>query len=193
MPNWANVSYQITGSKESIDRLNNIIDELVSAPSPRVKNGFGKLWLGCIVDALGGKWEEVTCRGQIYERSRVSDISLDLDMEMAWGELSDFREFLEKTLNVHIIYYCEEPGMATYCHNDPDGPKYHIEVIIEDETYESDFIDDFETIQMMIDSYINKKPKDFADAIEICNKFNNLHVHDEAFSYIKVNEAICKD
>ena len=71
MPNWCLVSYRCYGNKGELVELKEKLDYLNSLPEPYTKNGFGKLWCGCLVSLLGGDWKEVYCRGEIdsYELS----------------------------------------------------------------------------------------------------------------------------
>ena len=65
MPNWCNTSYKFVGDKEEIADLYNKLQSLNDMPEPLVENGFGKLFLGCVVNLFGGDWKEIYCRGEI--------------------------------------------------------------------------------------------------------------------------------
>ena len=55
MPNWALTSYKFKGADESQAKdLYQKIEALNKMDKPFVENGFGKLWLGCVVNYLGG-------------------------------------------------------------------------------------------------------------------------------------------
>lgn len=122
MPNWCYTVYKCTGKKKDLKKLHDTLDKLKNK-EPIAKSDFGSLWLGCVVVALGGKWEDVRCRGQI------TDFYLDPDgkvltiiQETAWCEQVEFREFLESVYPGMKIYYQEEePGNCVYYTNDSCG------------------------------------------------------------------------
>ena len=122
MPNWASTAYVFKGADENQAKdLYEKIDSLQKMTKPHVPNGFGKLWLGCLVDLFGGDWNKVYCRGEItsygYEDNRVY-----LYCETAWGEMPEFRHFLEQQYPGSKVYYCvEECGNCVYATNDTDG------------------------------------------------------------------------
>ena len=49
MPNWAYTSYRIVGKTEEVNDLYGKIKQLENMQEPLVENGFGLLWLGCLV------------------------------------------------------------------------------------------------------------------------------------------------
>ena len=55
MANWAYTSYRIVGKKEEVTDLYNKIQQLQNMNEPLEPNGFGNLWLGCLVKLLGGR------------------------------------------------------------------------------------------------------------------------------------------
>lgn len=113
-----------------------MLDHLNSLPEPLVPNGFGKLWLGCIVSYLGGNWEKIYCRGQILDYRRIRGLII-LEVESAWGELSETRAFLaSKFPDLQFYYQSEEPGMMVFTTNDKEG-KYCQERYILDFSDES--------------------------------------------------------
>ena len=59
MPNWCFTVYKCVGSPKEVRKLYDVIDSNCKRKEPRVKNGFGPLWLGCIIDELGGDWEQI--------------------------------------------------------------------------------------------------------------------------------------
>ena len=88
---------------------------------PLVENGFGKLWMGCLVHLLGGDWKKVYCRGEIIDYN-LTDDHVSIECETAWGEMPEFRHFLEQQYPDSKIYYqVEECGNEVYATNDTDG------------------------------------------------------------------------
>lgn len=55
MPNWCDTSYTIVGEEKEINTLYGIMKKLQDMKEPSVNNGFGTSWLGCLVDAFGGR------------------------------------------------------------------------------------------------------------------------------------------
>ena len=56
MPNWASTKYAFHSTKEDVQDLKKKIDELNAMNEPYVKNGFGRLWFGCLVNYLDGDY-----------------------------------------------------------------------------------------------------------------------------------------
>ena len=122
MPNWASTSYAFKGAddKQAKD-LYEKIDSLAKMEEPLVENGFGKLWMGCLVNLLGGDWNKVYCRGEIIDYNLNGDL-VNISCETAWGEMPEFRHFLEQQYPGSKIYYCvEECGNCVYATNDAEG------------------------------------------------------------------------
>ena len=122
MPNWASTSYVFKGAddKQAKD-LYEKIDSLAKMEEPLVPNGFGKLWMGCLVNLLGGDWDKVYCRGEIIDYN-LTDGHVNLSCETAWDEMPEFRHFIEQQYPGSKIYYCvEESGNEVYATNDSDG------------------------------------------------------------------------
>ena len=122
MPNWASASYVFKGAddKQAKD-LYEKIDSLSKMTEPLVPNGFGKLWMGCLVNLLGGDWDKVYCRGEIIDYNLNGDI-VSISCETAWGEMPEFRHFLERQYPGSKIYYqVEECGNCVYATNDAEG------------------------------------------------------------------------
>ena len=63
MPNWCSSAYAIEGDANEIKSLYELMKGLENMEKPSVENGFGTTWLGCLVDALGKDWNDVSCRG----------------------------------------------------------------------------------------------------------------------------------
>ena len=121
MPNWAYTSYKIKGSEEEVAALHKTIQDLEQREESLLPNGFGKLWLGNLVNALGGDWNDIYCRGQILDYSLENGI-LCINTETAWGEMSETRHFIEsKFPSLEIYFQTEEPGMCIFQTNDHTG------------------------------------------------------------------------
>lgn len=144
MPNWTMTTYAFEGTEAQVNELNEKIEELGQMEKPFVENGFGNLWLGCLVNYLGGDWNKIYCRGEILSHQITKSNVLFIDCECAWDELPEFRHFLEKRYPGSKVYYQnEEPGMGIYTTNDIESKYFP-------DNYLLDTYDDpqyFETIE----------------------------------------------
>ena len=121
MPNWAYTTYKIKGSEKEVAALHKTIQNLADMDESLLPNGFGKLWLGNLVHALGGDWNDIYCRGHILDYSLENGI-LKINTETAWGEMSDVRHFIEqKYPSLQIFFQTEECGMCIFQTNDATG------------------------------------------------------------------------
>lgn len=122
MPNWAAVCYKVTGQHEQVEKLYNIMLELGAMPSPGLfENGFGSTWLGNLVIKLGGDWNKIYCRGE-WNYMSFQDGILTIDIESAWSDPNEVREFIEEKLpGIKIYFQSEEPGCVIYETNDSTG------------------------------------------------------------------------
>ena len=163
MPNWASTAYVFKAKdQEQAKDLYNKIDSLSKMAEPLVENGFGKLWMGCLVNLLGGDWNKVYCRGEIIDYN-LTDNHVSFDCETAWDEMPEFRHFLEQQYPSSKIYYqVEECGNDVYITNDADGEYFPDRYCLD--SY--DGLEYFETIEEAaeyIGETIGKEvPPDFA-------------------------------
>lgn len=177
MPNWASTCYVMEAKPEQAKELYDKIDSLTKMERPLVENGFGILWMGCLVNLLGGDWNKIYCRGEIISYT-LEDSHVSLSCETAWGEMPEFRHFIEQHYPGSKVYYCvEESGNCVYATNDADGLYFK-------DRYCLDFYDGleyFETIEeaaKFIGARIGKEPK--PDFTEIENAIDNyLEEHDD--------------
>ena len=122
MPNWASTAYVFKAkNQEQAKELYDKIDSLAKMDKPLVPNGFGKLWMGCLVNLLGGDWNKVYCRGEIIDYN-LNDDHVSISCETAWGEMEEFRHFIEQQYpDSKIFYQVEECGNEVYATNDAEG------------------------------------------------------------------------
>jgi len=143
MPNWASTTYAMKAEPEQAKDLYDKIESLKQTKEPLVENGFGKLWMGCLVNLLGGDWTKIYCRGEITDCT-LTDDHVCISCETAWGEMPEFRHFLEQQYPGSKVYYCvEECGNCVYATNDSEGDYFK-------DRYCLDFYDGleyFETIE----------------------------------------------
>ena len=144
MPNWASTNYVFKGaSEEQAKDLYEKIETLNQMTEPLEKSDFGRLWMGCLVTLLGGDWDKVYCRGEIIDYN-LTDDHVSIECETAWGEMPEFRHFLEQQYPDSKIYYqVEECGNCVYATNDVNGEYFKDRYCID--SY--DGLEYFETIE----------------------------------------------
>lgn len=133
MPNWCVTDYYVTGSKKEVMDLNRRMEKLENRKEPLVENGFGNMWLGNLVEDLGGKWKEVYCRGEwmCREYDKGENV-LTFTTETTWCEMDEWRKFIEsKYKTIKILYATEEPGCEIYQTNDIDGVFFNSRYILD--------------------------------------------------------------
>ncbi len=156
MPNWCFSSYVLEGDKKEIRTLNKTLDRLLSRKTPAIENGFGKNWLGCLVNALGGDWQKIYCRGT-WENKELTENVLRLTTETAWGPMNEVFNFIrEKFPSIKYYFASEEEGMEEYFTNDVEGKyfpdRYHIDLCDLEGNYDDEY---FTTSDEMLE-YINE-------------------------------------
>ena len=143
MSNTCFTTYKVTGKKKDVTKLFKTIKRLDGRKTPLVKNGWydPKLWLGCLVKALGGDPNKVYCRGTITFYEMEDDI-LTLNTETAWAEMAETRHFIESCFPGMKIYYIEEEsGCEIFNTNDSEGiyfkDRYYLDGFEESEYFET--------------------------------------------------------
>ena len=120
MANQSDVVYKCIGDPKEVRSLYKIINANDKRKTSRVKNGFGTLWIGNIIDALGEDWEKLRCRGEIIGY-HIENNLLTIYQSTAWCEQEGFRECIEKKFpSIKVYYREEEPGCDVYYTNDAD-------------------------------------------------------------------------
>ena len=120
MANQSDVVYKCIGDPKEVRSLYKIINANDKRKTSRVKNGFGTLWIGNIIDALGEDWEKLRCRGEIIGYHIEKNL-LTIYQSTAWCEQEGFRECIEKKFpSIKVYYREEEPGCDVYYTNDAD-------------------------------------------------------------------------
>lgn len=121
MPNWCMTEYAITGDEQEVKALYELMTELDEREEPLVKSDFGTTWLGCLVQALGGNWEEVRCRGS-WNNLEFFDDYLSFMTETAWVPCNETFDLIRKRFpSLEYYYQAEEPGYNLYETNDMEG------------------------------------------------------------------------
>ena len=120
MPNWCDTTYKCVGDPKEVRSLYKTIKANDKRKTSRVKNGFGTLWLGNIVDSLGEDWEKLRCRGEITSYQLDGNV-LTIYQNTAWCEQEGFRQCIERKVpSIKVYYREEEPGCDVFYTNDVD-------------------------------------------------------------------------
>lgn len=131
MPNWCSTAYAIEGDAKEVKSLYETMKELQERKEPSVENGFGTTWLGCLVDALGGDWNEVWCRGD-WSNLQFNGEILEFDTMTAWAPCNATFDFVSKKFPTLRYYFqAEESGMAEYWTNDREGKYFPDKYIVD--------------------------------------------------------------
>lgn len=184
MPNWCSTTYKCVGDPKQIGEFHDALKKLQTQEEPYVENGFGKLWLGCVINFLGGDWEEENrCRGEITDYDLDGNI-LTLYQQTAWNEQEGFRHFIEKRFpSIKVYYQEEECGNDVYYTNDDTGhyfpDKYFLDSYEPEDNYFQNFDDLAKKIQEITGKYVSTEEEAF-DAIE---NFMNEHEDDDDVFY----------
>lgn len=180
MPNWCNTAYKIIGNKEEIADLYKKLQELEAMQTPLVENGFGNLWLGCLVSLFGGDPDQIYCRGEIDYMELFGDEMIQLSTTTAWGDMPEVWDLVcEKYTSLSYYFLSEEPGVCYYINSDDTG-EYFPELYIidgmeveteyansDEELFESmakllevDEIKDFEELNIYLSLYNEDNPEE---------------------------------
>ena len=65
MPNWCDVEYKCVGDPKEVSSLHKVLKYMDKRKTTIIENGFGKWWLGNLVERLDGDWTTFNCRGEI--------------------------------------------------------------------------------------------------------------------------------
>lgn len=179
MPNWADVCYKCVGDPNEVRSLYNAIKKNGKRKNPRVKNGFGTLWLGCIIDQLGGNWEKYPCRGEITDYS-LDDGILTINQNCAWCEQEGFRHFIEQTFPSIKVYYQEqESGCEVFLTN---SFEYFPEHYFLDSYEDWEFFENLEDVAIHVSKIIGHKVEtDFDKIQQALDEFVEEHEDEDLF------------
>lgn len=161
----------IEGDKKDIETLNNAMIELENMDEPLVPNGFGKRWIGCLVNKLGGDWEEVGCRGE-WHLVELEGETLRISTESAWAPpLRTFRFIKSKLPSLKMYWHSEEPGMCEFWTNDADRKyftdRYYVGMYLNDEYMNEYFASEDDILDYINSNYkTNFKTIDDAELAE---------------------------
>lgn len=148
MPNWCDTTYYAVGDERELKTLYELMTEISEMENPRVENGFGSYWLGCLVDALGEDWHKVGCRGTFYDVD-LNDGELSFVTDTAWAPCDDVIDLLRRKFpSLDFYYYAEEQGCGVYITNDNTGEYFPDRYLVSLNTEDNDYCEEyFETLE----------------------------------------------
>lgn len=176
MPNWCTTDYTVKGPVESLDIFHAFLHKMKET-APPVKNGFGDHWLGTIVDAFGGDYRKVPCRGH-WEDSWQDEEGVHFSTITAWAPATEVIGMMrERWPDLRFLFYAEEPGCEYYATNDCDGEAYPFRWKVEISKSYDIFDEFFDTLDEAL-GYIGrtfgiKPPQNQQDVLELDASFED--------------------
>lgn len=181
MPNWVFTSYVVTGDKEQLEEIYNIMTELEDMESPGLHDSeFGPTWLGNLIIKLGGDWQNINCRGY-WDNLEYYDDKLQFTVEGAWGELDEVRYFLEEKFpGIKIYYRAEDSDMGIYTTNDDTEQyfpeKYYLWVSGDDLDEENSYHDSLKSLIREIENITGyKNLRTYTSCEKALEKYSRNH------------------
>lgn len=196
MSNTCFTTYKVVSeNKKDVTKLFKTIKRLDGRKTSLVKNGWydPKLWLGCLVKALGGDPQKVYCRGTITFYEMEDDV-LTLNTETAWAEMSETRHFIESCFpGMKIFYIEEESGCERFYTNDSEGiyfkDRYYLDGFDDSEYFETleeaakyvkeivghDVEADFDAIDKVLSDYVEEHEEDDPDCYYSFHEFKEVN------------------
>jgi len=181
MANQSDVVYKCIGDPKEVRSLYKIINANDKRKTSRVKNGFGTLWIGNIIDALGEDWEKLRCRGEIIGY-HIENNLLTIYQSTAWCEQEGFRECIEKKFpSIKVYYREEEPGCDVYYTNDADR-NYFPERYLLNNNDEPLYFNTIEEAAEYVSGNVNQKVEANMEAIEkALDNYEEEHEDDDVY------------
>lgn len=131
-------------------------------------------WLGYVVSDMLGQDNEKTsihCRGSIeYISDEIMPCTESDDMakftlttDTAWSDARELFYLLSEKYDVEVFFYADEPGMGIHQTNDADGRFFPTRYVLEDESSDTSYCDDFDELAEEIKAITGEKPKTFEE------------------------------
>lgn len=186
MPNWCNTNHTIVGEKKELSEIYRLMKRLEGMKTPLVKNDFGSEWLGCLVVALGRRWEQYRCRGYWFSLE-YHDGVITFDTATAWCPMNEVFDLLcEKYPSTSHYYYAEETGCGIYETNDIDGEYYPdrfcVDICTSDESSHCEY---FEKLKDALEWISEMEEHKFNSRKEVEEYFNeHSKENDNVYCYI---------
>jgi len=183
MPNWCDTTYKCVGESHEVQSLFDILQKLRDNAESRVPNGFGHLWLGNVIDALGGDWEKFRCRGEITD-FYMDDEVLVINQETAWCEQEGVRYFLQaKFPSIKIYYIEEEPGCEVYCTNDDTGLYFSDRYILDGDDGGYEYYRTLEEVCTNVTNLTGQEVHTLEEITKALDAYNEHHEDDDKYCY----------
>ena len=169
MANTCFTTYKcVSDNSKDVKKLYKTLQRMEKRKTPIAKNSWydPKMWLGCLVKALGGDPEKVYCRGMVTFFDYDNDV-LTIDTETAWGEMSETRHFIESCYPGMKIYYCEEEsGCEVYNTNDAEGQFFDNRFFLDNEgDIDEPYYESIEKAAEAVSEIVGHEVKPTVDAI----------------------------
>jgi hypothetical protein len=179
----------MVGDAKEINDLYQLMKGLEEMRTPAVENGFGTAWLGCLVNALGKDWQEVSCRGE-WMCLELIENTLTFQTETAWAPTTEVFDLIhEKYPTIDYYYYCEEEGCSVYETNDRNGEYYAYRYIVHlcspDEEYMTEY---FRTLTEALEWISEQTGRKVTSEEEVTKLDEELTAQDED-AYCYINEV----
>ena len=196
MPNWREAVYKIVGDESELNELKAILDDIKDKLI--IENDFGSLWLGNLINKLGGDYNKCDCRGEIVDYD-LTDGVLTIYQQTAWCEQEDVRYAIaERFPSLSIYFLEEEPGLDVYYTNDEYREYFPYRWKLSVQHYDNNGDIDVDTIQYLttldvvsrcIKDYLNIDVRpDYGEIVDALNKYNDendTHCCLNEFEYVE--------
>lgn len=183
MPNWCLTDYIIAGDEEEISDLYNKLSSLPSRDNVH-ENSFGKFWLGNVVELFGGNWEQINCRGGLYDLEKISPTEITFRTETAWGDLPQVWDFVLKQYpSLQYYFYAEEWGNCYYASNDHEGKYFPDRFIVDKYAEGNSGYTTREDAMRNVSAHIAQPIESWADMLSKVAKFNEDNEDNEIYIY----------
>jgi hypothetical protein len=192
MPNWNVTECAVEGSEKEVSELYQLMVKLQSMKEPAVKNGFGTTWLGCLVEALGSSWQEVSCRGE-WSCLELNNGIITFSTESAWSPCTEvFDLIMQKFPSIQLYYFSEEPGCELYETNDAEGRffpyRYVVEICTVDEDSMTEYFEDLESALEWIEKQTGQKAENAQDVESLNDSLADIN--ENSYCYLHEIEII---
>jgi len=112
MPNWCSNSIAFYQEDGSVALL-----QAFYADVQKYEDGE---WVACMLKAHGVNTDEMYTRG-FFQLCELNSDHVRIDMETAWGPLSEVWTAMAERYNLSYVYASEECGMSVYVNTDTEG------------------------------------------------------------------------
>lgn len=120
MPNWASTQYVVTGDKKQVRKLYNKMRSIEKKVDRKKGKKYFEYQMWRLIKATGVNPDGICCRGTWSDLDLENNV-LKFNTETAWGEMNEWRNYIEEKFDVFFYYYTEEPGCIIYETNDIEG------------------------------------------------------------------------